>query len=144
MGVNQSDPTSWIEKNLIVPTGDRAGQKFKLEPFQKKFIREAWKPSVSIALLSVGRGNGKSGLAAGILIFVLKHKVRFTGAVACVDRPSAEELAEAVELCCNDSGIKAKWLQAKNWIEFENGSKLHILSSDRKGGLAKSLDILDL
>ena len=142
-GKKPANPTPWIEKNLIIPTGALTGSNFKLEPFQKKFIREAWKPRVSTAVLSVGRGNGKSGLAAGILIFVLKNNTRFRGAVACVDRPSAEELAEAVDLCCQDSGIRARYIKSKNQIVFENnGSILHILSSDRAGGLAKSLDIV--
>jgi len=56
---------------LEVPTGPLAGRKLKLAPFQKQFVRGALDPAIRIACLSVGRGNGKSALAAGLSLGAL-------------------------------------------------------------------------
>ena len=42
-----------------------------LRPFQKRFIRQALKPGIDTAALSIPRGNGKSALAGHILTRVL-------------------------------------------------------------------------
>ena len=42
-----------------------------LRPFQKRFIREALKPGIDTAALSIPRGNGKSALAGYLLTRVL-------------------------------------------------------------------------
>lgn len=55
-------------ESLKVPEGPRAGKPVKLAPFQKKFIRGAMAPKVLMGVLSVGRGNGKSTLTAGIAL----------------------------------------------------------------------------
>ncbi|NNC24223.1 terminase [Salinisphaera sp. USBA-960] len=53
-------------EGLEVAEGKRAGKPIKLAKFQKDFIRGAFKRSTSVGCLSVGRGNGKSTLTAGI------------------------------------------------------------------------------
>lgn len=65
-----NDATKAIKfiEGLKVPTGRAGivGQPVKLAPFQKKFIRGALAKGIDIAALSVGRGNGKSTLSAGL------------------------------------------------------------------------------
>lgn len=56
---------------LKIPEGPNAGKPLKLAKFQKDFVRGALKPKVSVAVLSVGRGNGKSALSAGMALGAL-------------------------------------------------------------------------
>lgn len=53
---------------LEVPEGRNAGQMVRLAPFQKRFVRGALKRSTSVAVLSIGRGNGKTALSSGLAL----------------------------------------------------------------------------
>lgn len=53
-------------ETLKVGQGRYAGQNFKLLPWEKRFLKGAFKPDVSSAALSVARGNGKSTLAGAL------------------------------------------------------------------------------
>lgn len=55
-------------QTLRIPEGPKAGKPIKLATFQKRFIRGALKKSTAVAVLSVGRGNGKSALTAGLAL----------------------------------------------------------------------------
>jgi phage terminase large subunit-like protein len=63
---------------LTIPSGTGQGKPFKLEPFQKNFIRDIYEPhlgqrrAVRRAILSMARKNGKTALIAAI---VLAHLV---------------------------------------------------------------------
>ena len=52
---------------LIVPQGRFAGRAFPVFPWQSRFVAGAFRPDVLDAALSVGRGNGKTTLCAGLL-----------------------------------------------------------------------------
>lgn len=54
----------FIESFLVVPKGHGAGKKVRLREFQKDIIRGAYSSGVRTGLVSMPRGNGKSGLAA--------------------------------------------------------------------------------
>ena len=58
-------------EGLRIPEGPRAGKPVKLARFQKDFVRGALKRSTAAAVLSVGRGNGKSALSAGLALGAL-------------------------------------------------------------------------
>jgi phage terminase large subunit-like protein len=79
---------------LTISSGSMAGTKLKLRPFQKKFIREVYavdrhgKRPVRTAVLSMGRKNGKTQLAAAL-------------ALCHLHGPEAEERGE-VYSCAND------------------------------------------
>ena len=68
---------AFIER-LTIPSGKGQGQRFKLRPWQKRFIRDIYEPHrghrrvVRRAILSVARKNGKTALIAAI---VLAHLV---------------------------------------------------------------------
>ncbi|MGR1582007.1 hypothetical protein ACSSNL_11135 [Thalassobius sp. S69A] len=53
---------------LSIPEGPNAGKPVKLAPFQRQFIEGAMAPDVSNAILSIGRGNAKTALTAGIAL----------------------------------------------------------------------------
>ncbi|MFW5641778.1 MAG: terminase large subunit domain-containing protein [Roseicyclus sp.] len=58
-------------ETLRVPEGPRAGQPLSLAPFQRQFVEGALADDISTAVLSIGRGNGKSALSAGIALAAL-------------------------------------------------------------------------
>jgi phage terminase large subunit-like protein len=74
---------AFIER-LTIPSGTGQGKPFKLEPFQKAFIRDIYESHIGMrravrrAILSMARKNGKTALIAAI---VLAHLV---GPEACV------------------------------------------------------------
>jgi phage terminase large subunit-like protein len=51
---------------LRVPEGPSAGKPVVLAPFQRRFIEGALAPDLAAAVLSIGRGNGKSAITAGL------------------------------------------------------------------------------
>jgi phage terminase large subunit-like protein len=53
-------------QTLKIPEGPSAGKPLKLASFQKQFIRGALAKGVSVACLSIGRGNAKTALSAGL------------------------------------------------------------------------------
>ncbi len=58
-------------ETLQIPEGPRAGQPLRLAPFQKQFVRGALAEDVMTGVLSIGRGNAKTALAAGIALGAL-------------------------------------------------------------------------
>lgn len=54
----------FIETFLVVPKGHGAGKLVKLRQFQKQIIIDSYAPGIRTGLVSMPRGNGKSGLAA--------------------------------------------------------------------------------
>ena len=60
----------FIETYCFVPEGKLVGQPMKLDEFQKLFIRAIYDADVHVALaiLSIARKNGKTGLIAAILL----------------------------------------------------------------------------
>jgi phage terminase large subunit-like protein len=55
-------------ETLAIPEGPKAGELIGLAPFQKKFVRGALADDVNVAVLSIGRGNAKTALSAGIAL----------------------------------------------------------------------------
>lgn len=60
----------FIETYCPTPEGKLVGKPMRLEPFQKKFIRDVYdNPAVTrLGILSIARKNGKSALIAGIML----------------------------------------------------------------------------
>jgi phage terminase large subunit-like protein len=55
-------------ESLKIPEGPKAGDLVKLAPFQKQFVKGALEDGVNVAVLSIGRGNAKTALSAGIAL----------------------------------------------------------------------------
>ena len=45
---------------LVVTQGRRSGESFTILPWEKRFLRGAFREGVGSAALSIGRGNGKT------------------------------------------------------------------------------------
>lgn len=56
---------------LRIPEGPNAGKPVELAPFQRRFVDGALADGIAAAVLSIGRGNGKSALSAGIALAAL-------------------------------------------------------------------------
>lgn len=54
--------------SLSIPEGPNAGKPVVLAPFQRQFIEGAMAPDIAAAVLSIGRGNGKSAITAGLAL----------------------------------------------------------------------------
>lgn len=98
-----SDTIKFIE-TLKIPTGPLSGQPLKLAPFQKTFIKGALHPNNNIAVLSIGRGNGKSTLVAAIalaeLLGVIKQQPRREILIAAKTRGQAKIVWSYAQLLC--------------------------------------------
>lgn len=55
-------------KTLQIPEGPKAGQPLTLAPFQEQFVNGALAAEINVACLSIGRGNAKTALSAGIAL----------------------------------------------------------------------------
>jgi phage terminase large subunit-like protein len=55
-------------ETLRIPEGPKAGQSLTLAEFQRSFVRGALSPENMVALLSIGRGNAKTALSAGLAL----------------------------------------------------------------------------
>lgn len=58
-------------RSLSIPEGPLAGQPMKIAPFQRTFVEGALAPETQVAVLSIGRGNAKSALSAGVALGAL-------------------------------------------------------------------------
>lgn len=58
-------------QSLKIPEGKLAGQPLRLAEFQKRFVRGALADGVMVGVLSIGRGNAKTALAAGVALGTL-------------------------------------------------------------------------
>lgn len=63
---------AWIEAHCRVPEGRLVGQPFKLRPWQRREIRRIYDTPTRRAIISFGRKNGKTALAA---VLTLLHLV---------------------------------------------------------------------
>ena len=61
----------WSAKELRIPSGPRAGDRFVLDEWEVDFLRLALADGVREAVLSVARKNGKSALIAVLLLAFL-------------------------------------------------------------------------
>ena len=59
---------------LIVPQGRFVGDSLMVFPWQSRFVSGAFRPGVLDAALSLGRGNGKTTLCAGLLAATVDHE----------------------------------------------------------------------
>jgi phage terminase large subunit-like protein len=63
-------PTKAIRflERLEIPEGPQAGKPLRLAAFQKQFVKGALAPATNVAVLSIGRGNAKTALSAGLAL----------------------------------------------------------------------------
>ena len=78
-----TDPLIEYLGDLTVSQGRLAGERFRVLPWEARFVRRAFAPGVGSAALSIARGNGKTAVLSGI-------------ACATLDGPLAVERGETV------------------------------------------------
>ena len=141
---------------LTVTQGRKAGRLFDVLPWERRFVRGAFRPDVSEAALSIARGNGKTTLTAGIGAAAVDGPLAVPRGDAVVVASSFEQaricfehvlafLSERHDL--QDRGRWRVWdtAQQASITNRQNGARLRCLGSDpkRAHGLAPVLVIAD-
>ena len=76
-----NDPLIGYLSGLVVSQGRLAGERFRVLPWEARFVRRAFRPAVQSAALSVARGSGKTSLLSGIACATLRTgRSRWRGA----------------------------------------------------------------
>lgn len=125
-------------ETLKIPEGKKAGEPLRLAEFQKRFVRGAMADGVMVACLSIGRGNAKTALSAGLALGALKG--------IWDDQPKREILFAAR----NRDQAKTAFQFLTGFIEglpedeqeqflIRRGSKLEVEYSGNGGGLARCI-----
>lgn len=146
-------------QSLAVPEGPRVGDRLKLAPFQKAFVEGALAEENSVGVLSIGRGNGKSalsaGLALGALIGVWDSQPRRDVILAARTRDQAAvawRFASVFCACLPDEIQRGLVFRKSPRLEIEFGGKrsdgphiLRAVAADGKSALGSgpTLCILD-
>src|SRR5580765_5640362 len=128
---------------LPITKGILIGKKLKLLPNQRRFIERVYGATdVRIAVRSEPRGNGKTGLVAGLaLCHLLGPEAEMRGECysAAIDRLQAGLIfneMEAIILAVPDFAVRCNIQRYRKWIEVIEGvgfgSKYEALSADAR------------
>lgn len=105
-GESEADTAVRFLQTLRIPQGDNAGNPLTLAPFQEQFVRGSLADGITTAILSIGRGNAKTALSAGIAL---------GGLVGAWDRQPRREILIAART--RDQGQVA-YNFARDYCEF--------------------------
>lgn len=134
-------------ENLRIPEGPKAGQPLKLAPFQKQFVKGALADGINVAVLSIGRGNAKSALSAGIALAALfgtwDEQPRRDIIVAARTREQGREVFDFAEgfsrsLPEEDQARLKFRYSPKLEIELDCEHVLRVIAADGKSALGSS------
>ena len=140
--------------SLQITQGRRAGERFQVLPWQRRFIRGAFAPGAGVAALSVARGNGKTALVAGIACAALEGPLAVPRAETVIVASSFSQACLAFGHVMAFLGDRAKdrekyrvWQTGElaRIEDRETGAMVRCLGSDprRAHGLAPSLILAD-
>lgn len=128
---------SFLE-SLKIPEGPLAGKPLKLASFQKDFVRGALSPDNMVAVLSIGRGNAKTALSAGISLASLMGKID--------EQPKREILLAArnrdqAKIAFNFlvGFIESLPAEEQELFNIRRGQRLEVEYSGNGGGLARCI-----
>jgi phage terminase large subunit-like protein len=132
---------------LEIPEGPLAGRKLKLAPFQREFVKGAFAPKVNVGCLSVGRGNGKTMLSAGLalaeLLGITDSQPRREILIAARSRDQGRVAWLFIEGLCRmlPDATRAR-LQFRRApilsISLDNEHEIRVLAADGKTALGTS------
>jgi len=157
-GLSRSEAICAFLEDLTISSGRLVGTKLKLRPFQRKFIEDVYKTvedgrrPVRTAVLSVGRKNGKTQLAAGLaLAHLVGPEVEPRGEVySCAnDRAQAGKIfSEMCALIKRHEYLRARCnilMHSKTIHDLETDSTYVALSREAKTkmGLSPSMCVYD-
>lgn len=123
---------------LSIPEGKKAGKPLKLADFQRKFVKGTFAKNVMVGVLSIGRGNAKTALSAGLSLAEL------VGALQ--DRPQPKR--EVIFAARNRDQARIAFNFLLGYIQalpeadqalftIRRGSKLEVEFEGNGGGLAR-------
>ncbi|MEM1396050.1 MAG: terminase large subunit [Pseudomonadota bacterium] len=131
-GLSNAEKAAKYLESLVIPEGRLAGERLKLAGFQKSFLEGAYADGIDTAVLSVGRGGGKStltaGLALGHLVPVLDTQPRRD--VLIIAR-SRDQAAVCFKLAEGLSRSLPEWMQAK--LTIRRGNRLEMVYDECDG-----------
>lgn len=123
---------------LSITEGKKAGKPLKLADFQRKFVKGTFARNVMVGVLSIGRGNAKTALSAGLALAEL------VGALQEHPQPKREILFAArnrdqARLAFNFVVGYIQALPESDQAQFiiRRGSKLEVEFEGNGGGLAR-------
>lgn len=125
---------------LHVPEGKKAGKPLKLATFQRNFVKGAFSKNVMVGVLSIGRGNAKTALSAGLALAEL------VGALQEHPQPKREIIFAARNR--DQARIAFNFLLGyiqglpeadQNQFIIRRGSKLEVEFEGNGGGLARCI-----
>ena len=135
--------------------GDLRGQAFRVLPFQRRFLRGAFRPGVIRAGLSTGRGSGKTGLASALCLDAVRptgalHRDGFEVILIAASfqgaRLAFESVLVSLDLLGETEDYRIRDQQNLADIQHkQTGARLRVLGSDNKKshGLRPNLIICD-
>jgi phage terminase large subunit-like protein len=158
-GLSRADRVIRFIEELRITAGMKAGEQFRLREWQREIVRGIYDPIgddgrriVRTALITMGRKNGKTALAAALALTHLvgpESETRGQIFSAAADRDQAALIFRELEaFILADPALRRRCnIQrfAKKIEDMENGSTYQALSSDaRKAhGLSPSLVVCD-
>ena len=139
---------------LTVTQGRLAGQAFAVLPWQRRFVRGAFAPGTQSASLSIGRGNGKTTLVAGLACATLNGPLMVPRGETVIVASSFEQARIGFEhvLCFMGDALddKGRWkvwdtAQQARIEDRKTGARVRCIGSDprRAHGLAPVLVLAD-
>jgi phage terminase large subunit-like protein len=121
--------------------GERAGQPFKLEPFQRAFLKEFWRRDkqgrriYSVGLLGIPKGNGKTPLAAGLGLHALLSETDAPEVYGIAGSKEQAGIALRFARDWVEQGELASWVKPGSVLRRREGSGFYkLLSSDGRLG----------
>lgn len=137
-GKSQSVRAVQFLVQLTVPEGKKAGKPLKLADFQKKFVKGALAKNIMVGVLSIGRGNAKTALSAGLALAEL------VGALEADPQPKREIILAARnrDQARNAFNFVLGYIQGlpeQDQAQFiiRRGSKLEVEFQGNGGGLVR-------
>ena len=139
------DLFEWIEASLVVPSGLLAGQAFRVEPWQRRFLRGALADGVTESLLCVARKSGKTSILAALVLAYLVGPlnrapnwralaVSLTAKLSGELRSAIRETAEASNL----DGVEVVQAEARGL----RGARCEFLSADKSSGVGSGAELV--
>ena len=138
---------------LTISQGRLAGELFVVLPWERRFIRGAFRPGCQSAALSIARGNGKTALLSGIACATLDGPLAVSRGETVIVASSFEQARIAFEHVLAFMGDRLRGRRWRVWDTAQQariedrrtGARVRCIGSDprRAHGLAPVLVLAD-
>ena len=135
-GAERAEAAITFLSELHIPEGKMAGQPLRLAEYQRRFVRGSLADGVMIGVLSIGRGNAKTALAAGLslahLIGVWDDQPKREVLFAARNRDQAKTAFQFLV-----GFIEGLLEEEQELFTIRRGAKLEVEYEGNGGGLAR-------